>query len=68
MKWEVQECVNDKWVSLWKGLKNKPIRFPTKIQAQIALTDFFGNVDEACRNGNMDKDCINKDDFRIVKV
>ncbi len=68
MSWEVQECVDEKWVPLWTDAKLEPVRFDTKQEAEVELEDFIAEMGEAVEDGFMDSDGFNKDDYRVLET
>ena len=73
-RYEVQHYTwGDSWVNTWtecsirKGAKPKPVTFATRKEAQAELDEFFADVKEAVKAGNMDSG-YGRDEFRIVPV
>lgn len=72
MKWEVQTyTLCDGWINCWTvhedDGRSYPETFPTRKAAQAALDEFFADIEEDIKAGNLQPG-YDREEFRIVKV
>ena len=67
MKWKVEHRFLHGWDDAGWTFEGKPMIFGSKVEADMEIDDFFKDIDEAVKNGDMEG-TYRKEDFRAIPV